>query len=247
MAVCHICKRRYLLRGLNRRLAIPEYRAVIGFWPWVPVRVCDRCVKAYDRNFRERLALLAPDVLENDEPIVQRVCLVCAAVDTDRLWAEASKWVDGAGRPARRARFYLCLEHATRPYADGLVVATNLTGTEAMAAVIEELPVAGGDLLARIEGWRPPSGRGPAGAVDFMPERGRLETVDAATRFWQDTPGGLEAKAAWLGPIRKDYRMRYRLDLVRESVGGRRETFSVVRTAPERFATYVARSPAARG
>jgi len=42
MAVCHVCRKRYLLRPLNRRLAIPEYRAVIGFWPWVSIREIGR-------------------------------------------------------------------------------------------------------------------------------------------------------------------------------------------------------------
>jgi len=223
---------------LNRRLAIPEYRAVIGFWPWVSIRVCDACVEAHDRDFRERLALLAPDVLENDEPVAQRVCLACAATESDGRWQEASKWVDAAGRPARRAKFHLCRRHADLPYVDGIIVPTNLTDGRRMAAVLEELPLVSGDILQRVEGWRPPSGRGPPGAADFTPDLTPADAADAATRFWQEAPPGLDAKAAWLGPVRKDYRLRYRLDLGRDMTGGRRETLTVVRAASDRFATY---------
>ena len=238
MAVCYVCKKRYLLRSLNRRLAIPEYRAVIGFWPWVPVRVCDQCVTAHDRSFKERLALLALDVMENDEPVARRVCLACAATDSDGPWQEASKWVDAAGHPARRAKFHLCRAHADLAYADGIVVSTNLTDTRRMGAVLDELPIVGGEILERVEGWRPPDGRGPAGTLDFTADRRHAEAVEAALRFWLDAPPDLDAKAAWLGPIRKDYRLRYRLDLVRDRVGGRREMLTVIRTASDRYTTY---------
>jgi len=64
----------------------------------------------------------------------------------------------------------------------------------------------------------------------------RHETAAKALDFWQGRPEGLVAKAAWLGPVRKEYRMRYRLDLVREDDAGRRETLSVVRLGDDRFA-----------
>lgn len=247
MAVCHVCRKRYLLRPLNRRLAIPEYRAVIGFWPWVPIRVCDQCVAAHDRNFKERLALLAPDVMENDEPVAQRVCLACAATESAGSWQEAAKWVDAAGHPARRAKFRLCRQHADLPYADGIVVSTNLADAQRLGAVLDELPTVGGEILERVEGWRPPAGRGPAGAIDFTPDQGHADAADATFRFWQEAPPGLDAKAAWLGPIRKDYRLRYRLDLVRDLIGGRRETLTVIRTASDRYTTYRTVAAAPRG
>jgi hypothetical protein len=237
MAVCSVCKKKQPGR-LTRRLAIPEYRAMTGIWPWAKIEVCPACVDAHDRDFRERLALLAPQVLENDEPVVERVCLACGAIDPDDAWPDSAKWIDAAGRPTRRAKFYLCDDHRDGPYVDGIVVSTNLTDTSRMAAVIEELPTVSGDILARVEGWRPEGTSGPAGSVDFTPAREPGAALAAAMAFWQACPTGLEARAACLGPVRKDYRLRYRLDLVRDFTGGRRETFTLVRTAPDAVATY---------
>ena len=238
MAVCDVCKGRQGPKGLHRRLAVPEYRSMIGFWPWLPIKVCDDCVTAHDRDFRERLALLAPDVLENDEPIVRRVCLACGAAETDVAWHPHSKWLDAAGKPARRATFYLCGDHADLPYVDGIVVGSNLTSRSRMAEVLEELPVAGPDLVKRVERWDPAQDGGPDGAADFIGGRGGDAVLDDAMAFWQGAPDGLDAKAAWLGPVRRDYRMRYRLDLARDLGDGRRETFVVIRTGPEALATY---------
>ena len=103
---------------------------------------------------------------------------------------------------------------------------------------MNELPTVGSDLLARVEHWRPEEGTGPLEAVDFVPARSRDAAAQAALEFWQAAPNHLEAKAAWLGPIRKDYRMRYRLDLVRDYSNNRRETLVFVRTALDRFASY---------
>jgi len=238
MARCDACKERFLLKGLNRRLAIPEYRAMIGIWPWIPVRVCDACLEAHDRDFLERLRLLAPQVLENDEPIVGHVCLACGAVESADGWREASKWLDAAGRPVRRARFHLCGKHAGAVYIDGIVVSPNLSSAERLAEALDELPAAGADLLERVEGWRPGEAAGPAGATHFKPDLSRDAAAAEAFRFWQEAPAGLEAKAAWMGPVRKDYRMRYRLDLVRDFSDGRRESLVVVRTTPDRFAVF---------
>ncbi len=238
MAVCDVCKGRLGLKRLHRRLAIPEYRSMIGFWPWIHIKVCDDCVTGHDRDFRERLALLAPDVFENDEPIVRKVCLACGAAEADVAWHPQSKWTDAAGRPARRATFYLCGDHADLPYVDGIVVGTNLVSRSRMAEVLEELPVVGPDLVKRVERWDPEQDHGPAGAADFAAERGSDEVLDDAMQFWEGTPEGLEARAAWLGPVRRDYRMRYRLDLVRDFDDGRREAFVVIRTGPEAFTTY---------
>ena len=238
MAVCDICDKRYPLRPLNRRLGVPEYRMMTGFWPWGEVRVCDACLEDYDREFTERLRLLAPDVLENDEPVAQEVCLACGTVDPHGGWHRVSRWVDAANRPARRATFYLCGRHKDLPYVEGIVVSSNLTAPAQMKAVLNELPAAGGDLLARVEGWQPQAGKGPPEALDFTPARHEDDAAAAALAYWAAKPDGLEAKAAWLGPIRKDYRLRYRLDLVRDFSGGRRETLSIVRTARDRLATY---------
>jgi hypothetical protein len=238
MARCDACKERFLLKGLNRRLAIPEYRAMVGIWPWIPVRVCDRCLEAHERDFLDRLRLLAPQVLENDEPIVGHVCLACGAVASPGGWREASKWLDAAGRPVRRARFHLCGKHAGAVYIDGIVVSPNFLSAERLAEALDELPAAGADLLARVEGWRPGEATGPAGATHFKPDLARDAAAAEAFRFWQEAPTGLEAKAAWMGPVRKDYRMRYRLDLVRDYSDGRREGLILVRTAPAEWVTY---------
>jgi len=239
MARCDVCKERFLLKGLNRRLAIPEYRAMVGIWPWIPVRVCDACLEAHERDFLDRLRLLAPQVLENDEPIVAPVCLACGAVESAGGWRDASKWLDAAGRPVRRARFHLCGRHAGAVYIDGIVVSPNLSSAERLAEALDELPAAGADLLARVEGWRPGEAAGPAGATHFKPDLSRGATAAAeAIRFWQEAPAGLEAKAAWMGPVRKDYRMRYRLDLVRDFSDGRRESLILVRTGPDEWTTY---------
>ena len=265
MARCDVCKKRFLLKGLNRRLAIPEYRAMVGIWPWIPVRVCDACLEAHERDFLDRLRLLAPQVLENDEPIVGHVCLACGAVASSGGWREASKWLDAAGRPVRRARFHLCGKHAGAVYIDGIVVSPNFSSAERLAEALDELPAAGADLLARVEGWRPGEAAGPAGArlggrsacgeisqsgrgrraTHFKPDLSRDAAAAEAFRFWQEAPAGLEAKAAWMGPVRKDYRMRYRLDLVRDFSAGRRESLVVVRTAPEAFALYRTAGPLA--
>jgi len=238
MAVCDVCKGRLGLKRLHRRLAIPEYRSMIGFWPWLHIKVCDDCVTGHDRDFRERLALLAPDVFENDEPIVRKVCLACGAAEADVAWHPQSKWTDAAGRPARRATFYLCGDHADLPYVDGIVVGTNLVSRSRMAEVLQELPVVGPDLVKRVERWDPEQDHGPAGAADFAAERGSDDVLDDTMQFWEGTPEGLEARAAWLGPVRRDYRMRYRLDLVRDFDDGRREALVVIRTGPEVFITY---------
>ena len=246
MARCDACKERFLLKGLNRRLAIPEYRAMVGIWPWIPVRVCDACLEAHERDFLDRLRLLAPQVLENDEPIVAPVCLACGAVDSSGGGREASKWLDAAGRPVRRARFHLCGKHAGAVYIDGIVVSSNLSSAERLAEALDELPAAGADLLERVEGWHPGEAAGPAGATHFKPDLSRDAAAAEAFRFWQEAPAGLEAKAAWMGPVRKDYRMRYRLDLVRDHAGGRREVLSIVRTGREEFSTYRTMAAAAR-
>ncbi len=238
MAVCASCGERYLWGGLEHRLAIPEYRAMTGFWPWVSVRVCSTCLDAYDREFVERLHLLAPGVLENDEPVAQQVCLACGTISSHGPWRGASRWVTADGKPTRRAKFFLCDRHADLPYVEGIIVSSNLTSLERMKSVLAELPSVGSDLLARVEKWRPEDGTGPAGARAFTPTRRRDDAAVAAKEFWSAAAPGLEAKAAWLGPIRKDYRMRYRLDLVHDYTGGRRETFSVVRLGRDRFATY---------
>ena len=238
MPECDVCRKPVPGRRLSRRLAIPEYRAMTGFWPWVEVRVCDACVEAHDRHFRERVALLAPQVIEDDEPVVRQVCLACGTTEEDAGWHEASKWVDAAGRPVRRARFYLCGEHAGRPYVDGIIVSTALADAERLAEVLAELPAAGPELIRRAERWDPQDGRGPDGAADYTAGLSPDATLAAAARFWQESPPGLEAKAAWMGPIRKDYRLRYRLDLVRDTADGRRETLTVLRTGPAAFTTY---------
>ena len=238
MGVCIVCNTRFLLRGLNRRLAVPEYRAMTGFWPWLAVRVCDGCLLEYDRDFQERFRLLAPQVLENDEPIAENICLVCGTLESAGPWHEAGKWVGRDGAPARRARFRLCHKHRDFPYAEGIVIATNLGEEKRLRAVLDELPAAGAKLLARVEGWQPDDGHGPPDALDFTAGGTRDEAADAALRFWQTLPEDLEARGAWLGPVRKDYRLRYRLDLVRDCGGGRRETLVVVRLGNDRFATY---------
>jgi hypothetical protein len=237
MAVCGVCRKKKSGR-LGQRLAIPEYRAMTGYWPWVEIPVCEECAAAHDRDFRERLGLLAPQVLENDEPVVGRVCLACGAVDEDKAWPEASKWIDMAGRPTLRARFYLCEAHRDEAYIDGIVVSTNLADTARMAAVMGELPTVTSEMLARVEGWRPEDGSVPPGSVDFMGGRTPAEALAAGMAFWQACPSGVLARAAWLGPVRRDYRLRYRLDLMRDYAGGRRETFTMVRTGPEKMATY---------
>jgi len=211
---------------------------MIGFWPWVEITVCSECAKAHDRDFLERLRLLAPDVFENDEPVVGEVCLACGTVEPGGPWTEASKWVDADGKPARRATFRLCPRHRGQVYIEGIVVGSNLGDAAAVREVLGELPTVGSDLLGRIEGWRPTDGNGPAGAEDFVADRTSDEAVEAALGFWQASPPELQAKAAWLGPVRKDYRMRYRLDLVRDGADGRRETFTVVRTSGDWFTTY---------
>jgi hypothetical protein len=238
MAVCASCNKRYLWRGLSRRLAIPEYRAMIGFWPWGAVRICDACLDSYDREFIERLHLLAPGVMENDEPVAQQVCLACGTTESPGPWHEASRWLAADGQLTRRARFFLCSRHQDLPYAEGIVVSSNLTKLDRMQSVLNELPTAGSDLLARVEHWRPEEGKGPTGAMDYTAAQTRDDAAQAAMEYWTATPQGLEAKAAWLGPIRKDYRMRYRLDLVRDYTTGRRETLKIVRTALDRFTMY---------
>ncbi|MBM4017285.1 MAG: hypothetical protein FJ288_03000 [Planctomycetes bacterium] len=238
MAVCDVCEKRFLFRRLNRRLDIPEYRMMTGFWPWIEVRVCDGCLEAYDREFTERLRLLAPQVIENDEPIAQEVCLACGSVDSPGPWHVGSRWVDAAGKPARAATFCLCDRHRDLPYVEGVVIATNLKGEAQFKAVLDELPAATGHLLQRVEGWRPEAGQGPPAGRDFAGNRHEDEIAPAILKFWQAAPGDLEAKGAWFGPVRKDYRLRYRLDLVRDYTTGVRESLIVVRTARDRFATY---------
>jgi len=238
MAVCDICKRETPRGRLHRRLQVPEYRSMIGFWPWLFIRVCDDCVTAHDRNLRERVHLLARDVVEGDEPIVRRVCVACGQAETDVAWRRASKWLDADGRPTRRCRFYLCGEHADVPYAEGIVVASNLAGRGPMAQLVAELPTVSPAIVERAEGWQVEAGGGPPGSGAFTADRPHDETVEAALAWWQATPDGLEAKGAWLGPVRRDYKMRYRLDLARDFADGRRETFVVLRTGPQTLATY---------
>ena len=171
--------------------------------------------------------------------MAQQVCLACGTILSPGPWREVSRWVAADGSPVRRARFYLCSRHADQPYVEGIIVSSNLGKLERMKSVLAELPTAGSDLLSRVEKWRPEDGTGPAGARDFVLARRHEEAAAATMEFWAATPQGLEAKAAWLGPIRKDYRMRYRLDLIRDFAGGRRETLTVVRLGMDRFATYL--------
>ena len=238
MTVCDICDTRHIFRPLNRRLDIPEYRMMTGFWPWVELRVCDACLADYDQEFTERLRLLAPDVLENDEPVSMELCLACGSLDSHGRWHVVSRWVDAENRPTRRAKFYLCHRHKDLPYVEGIVVSSNLTDVWRIQDVLDELPGAGGDLLARVEGWRPETGKGPPGAMDFTPGRKRDAVARFALEFWKAKPDGLDAKAAWLGPVRKDYRLRYRLDMVRDFATPQRETLSIVRVGRDLFAMY---------
>ncbi len=238
MAECDICKRAVPRGRLHRRLQLPEYRSMIGFWPWVFIRVCDDCVTAHDRNLRERVLLLARDVVENDEPVVRRVCAACGQAETDAAWHQASKWLDADGRPTRRCTFYLCGEHADAVYAEGIVVASNLTGIEAMARLVAELPTVSPAIIERAEGWHVGTAGGPPEAEAFTPEASADEAAHAALAWWQERPEGLQARGAWLGPVRRDYKMRYRLDLARDFADGRRETFALLRTGPDTLATY---------
>ena len=238
MAVCEVCHERYLFKPLNRRLDIPEFRSMTGVWPWLAVRVCDGCLEHYDREFMERVRLLASDVLEKEEPIVEHVCMACGSVDAAAKWVVASRWVDGHDLPTRRARFSLCGHHQDLPFVEGIVVSTNLGTLKQMKDLLNELPAVTGDLLARIEHWRPEDEKGPPGVLDFVPARTRDEAAQFALDYWKAPADGLEAKAGWLGPIRKDYKMRYRLDLVRDYKSDRRETLTIVRTGNDRFATY---------
>jgi len=240
MATCSRCRQSFFLRRLNRRLAIPEYRAMIGYWPWLAVRVCDACAEGHDRDFLERLRLLGPQVLESDEPIAGRACLACGTTRSEASWRQVSKWIGADDRPVRRATFFLCSRHSQEVILDGMVVASNLAGR--VSEVLADLPCAGSDLLERVEGWRPGRGAGPAGADAFSPGLTRQEATVAAEEFWGERPANLEARGAWLGPVRKDYRMRYRLDLARDSGGAPRETLTIVRTGPEEFVTYRTRS-----
>ena len=153
-------------------------------------------------------------------------------------WHQASKWLDARGRPVRRCTFTLCGEHAGAVYAEGVVVSSNLTGRQAMAALVDELPTVSPSIIERAEGWQPGAGSGPPDAEAFAPGLGRDEAARAALAYWQASPEGLEAKAAQMGPVRRDYRMRYRLDLIRDFADGRRERLVVMRTGPEAFATY---------
>ena len=59
MPACDVCKARKASKDLAPRLAIPEYRVLIGYWPWVQVEVCAVRLEAHDRDFLERLRLLA--------------------------------------------------------------------------------------------------------------------------------------------------------------------------------------------
>jgi hypothetical protein len=232
-----------MFRRLRRLLAVPEYRAMTGVWPWVAVPVCDACLDDYEREFTERLRLLAPQVLENDEPVVEKVCMACGAQESRGPWHQASRWVGRGGLPVRRATFYLCHPHRDVPYVEGIVVSTNLTDARRMQAVLDELPAAGANLLQRVERWSPDEDKPPPESLDFEMFRTRDQAADDALAFWKATPEGLAAKAAWLGPVRKDYRLRYRLDLVRDYGTGRREMFIVVRLGVNRFATYRTDSP----
>jgi len=164
--------------------------------------------------------------------------VACGRAEAGDDFREAAKWLDATGAPTRRCRFYLCGDHAHVPYAEGIVVSSNLTGREPMAALVDELPTVSPSIVERAEGWRLGEGQGPADAEDFTPQRSRDETLDAALAWWQETPEGLEAKGAALGPVRRDYKMRYRLDLARDFEDGRRITLAVLRTDPETFATY---------
>jgi len=123
-------------------------------------------------------------------------------------------------------------------------VATNLADAARMRSVLEELPAAAADLLDRVEAWRPGDGRGPPGACDVPDERPLAEAAETALAFWLAAPDGLEARGAWMGPVRRNYRLRYRLDLAADFADGRRETLAVVRLGPDRFATYRPAPPA---
>ncbi len=245
MPTCDLCDRDVSRRDLVRRLAIPEYRAMTGVWPWHEIAVCPACVEVHDRDFLERVRLLAPQVLEHDEPIAADVCLACGTVSSPEGWTQAGTWVDSDGAPTRAPRFRLCAAHAEAVYIDGVVVASNLAGR--VGEVLAELPTAGADLLERVEGWRPGQGA-PAGATDVAADRADEEVRADVLAFWTARPEGLAARGAWLGPVRRDYRMRYRLDVVRDRADGTRETLVVVRTGPETFTTYrTARARQGRG
>ena len=239
MARCEVCGAEVRRGSLTARPALPEYRSMIGFWPWLDRQVCPACRPRHDRDLKERILLLAPEVIENDEPIVRRVCVACGAAEEDAdAWHQAAKWLDAEGRPVRRCTFYLCGEHARTPYAEGVVVSSNLDEPGAMAALVAELPAISPVIVARAEGWTPGTDAGPPDGADFTPDLSEAEAAEAALRWWRGTAEGLEARGAWLGPVRRDYRLRYRLDLARDFPDGRRETLVVLRTAPDRLATY---------
>ncbi|MDK1030508.1 MAG: hypothetical protein QGD94_00715 [Planctomycetia bacterium] len=243
MARCDICAEGGFGKRMHFRLAIPERRAMTGFWPWLRRRVCVKCLAQYDRRFLQRLKLLAPDVIADDEPVTQRVCLCCGTVKSVGRWREASKWVDGEGRPTRRARFSLCSSCSKKIYFDDIIVSSNLVDTRAMEELLEELPRAGAELLKRVEGWSPDDAESSAaGAEDFRTGLSLSETCRRAFDFWSGDSGRVAAKAAILGPRRRDYKLHYRLDLLRdmgeEEKAPKREQLCIVRTADEMFASY---------
>ena len=226
MGRCSRCGRKRLLLGFPRRLAMPELRAMVSHWPWHRVEVCPRCAEAFQKEFAERLRLLAPDAVADEGEVTAEVCLLCGNQGADATCVESGRWVDASGR-AVATRFRVCDLCRGKVLVNSIVSAAELRSGADFEKLLRGLPEVSADLVQRTEGWSPAEGAGPAGSSGVERELGVEAAVNEAESFWSTTPepiaeaDGTPVRGATLKPDRHGA-IRTHLELLWRS--GRRDT-----------------------
>lgn len=187
MGRCSRCGRKRFLRSFPRRLDIPELRAMVSHWPWHRVQICPACEPAFQREFDERLALLAPQAVAAEGDVTQGVCLMCGNQDPDAKMLQSARWTDAAGAPVA-TRFHVCPGCHGRLLVNNIVSAAELASAADLRALLPRLPEVGAELIKRNEGWSLAEGPGPEGSQELERDLSLETAAQKAHQFWAAPP-----------------------------------------------------------
>ena len=199
MGQCSRCGRKRWLRKFPQRLAVPELRAMVSHWPWHRVEVCPDCEGTFGEEFRQRLCLLAPEVIAQEGDISERLCLLCGDQTPGATHLLSGRWVDPTGRPVA-TRFSVCSRCQGQVIACGIISVAELRSAADMQKVLTALPEVNEDLVRRTEGWSLAEGPGPEGAAAVVRDLSLEAAVGRAQDFWAKVPA--EIRKAGGEPIR---------------------------------------------
>jgi hypothetical protein len=187
MGQCSRCGRKRWLRKFAQRLAVPELRAMVSHWPWHHVEVCPDCEEAFGEEFRQRLRLLAPEVIAQEGDISEHVCLLCGDQTPGATYLHSGRWVDLTGRPVA-TRFSVCAQCQGKVIEGNVISVAELRSAAGMQKVLAALPEVNEDLVRRNEGWSLDEGPGPEGAANVARDLSLEEATRRTMAFWARPP-----------------------------------------------------------